>query len=175
MTPVIPHLSLIWAMAENRVIGRENRLPWRLPADLAWFKSHTAGHHIIMGRKTYESLPKLLPGRIHIIVTSDLHYQAAPGCIVVNGIDAALAAAAGDPEVFVVGGASLYAQTLACASMLYVTLVHARVDGDAYFPDFDWNEWEEVSREDHAADEKNPFACTFLALKKKCRTAPGPH
>lgn len=163
-----PRVSLIWCMAENRVIGIENRLPWHMPADLKRFKSLTSGHSIIMGRKTFESFPRPLPNRRHIIVTRDAGYRAA-GCEVVHSIDAALACAAGEDEVFVIGGASLYAQTLPRADRLYVTLLHTRIEGDASFPSFDWEVWKETAREDCAPDEKNPYPYSFLVLEPRGR------
>lgn len=169
MTQPAPPVSLIWAMGENRVIGRDNALPWHLPADLKHFRTLTTGHHIIMGRKTYESFPRPLPDRTHVVVTSDPHYRAAPGCIVVHNVDAALDAARNNSEIFVIGGASLYAQMLSRADRLYITLIHAAFAGDARFPEFDWDDWTEVSREQHAPDERNPYAYTFLALKRKRR------
>ena len=153
-------------MAENRVIGRENRLPWRLPADLQHFKALTLGKPIIMGRKTWESLPGLLPQRPHIVVTHDPQYRAE-GCTVVNSIEAALEAAGDVPEVMIVGGAAFYEQMLSRANRLYLTLVHAQVEGDAFFPDYDETAWHEVSRERHGADEKNPYDYTFLTLERR--------
>ena len=160
----LPRISLVWCMAENGVIGIENRLPWHLPADLKHFKNLTSGHSIIMGRKTFESFPHPLPNRRHIVVTRDTDYRVPEGCEVVHSIDAALACTAGEDEVFVIGGASLYAQTLARADRLYVTLLHARFEGDARFPWFDWQAWRETAREDHAPDEKNPYPYSFLVL-----------
>lgn len=159
-----PRLSLIWAMGRNRVIGVDNRLPWRLPADLQRFRALTSGHTILMGRKTYESFPRPLPDRHHVIITTDRGYQAAAGCTVVHTLDEALAAAGNDPEVFVIGGASLYAQTLARADRLYVTLIDADFEGDTRFPEFDWGDWREVAREEHVPDEKNAYAYRFVTL-----------
>ncbi len=160
-------LSLIWAMGRNRVIGVDNRLPWRLPADLKHFRALTTGHTILMGRKTYESFPRPLPDRHHVIITADRHYQAPSGCTVVHTLDAALAAAHSDKEVFVIGGGSLYAQTLPRADRLYVTLIDADFDGDTRFPDFDWRDWQEVAREDHAPDEQNHYAYSFVTLERR--------
>lgn len=164
-----PRLSLIWAMGRNRVIGVDNRLPWRLPADLKRFRALTTGHTILMGRKTYESFPRPLPDRRHIIITTDRNYRAASGCIVVHDLEAALAAAGSDDEVFVIGGASLYAQTLPNADRLYLTLIDAEFEGDTRFPDFDERDWQEVGREDHAPDEQNPYAYSFVTLEKRGR------
>jgi dihydrofolate reductase len=158
-----PSLSLIAAMAENRVIGRGNALPWRLPADLAHFKRLTLGKPIVMGRRTWESLPGLLPQRRHVVVTRDPAYEA-PGAQVVHSIDEALDAASDSPEIMVIGGADLYRQTLPGAGRLYLTQVHARVDGDAFFPDFDPADWREVGRSERPADAANPFDLSFVTL-----------
>ncbi|OQX31927.1 MAG: dihydrofolate reductase [Candidatus Sedimenticola endophacoides] len=160
-----PILSIIAAMAENRVIGIENRLPWRLPADLQHFKALTMGKPMVMGRKTWESLPGLLPGRRHIVVTANPAYRAE-GCTLVRSVEEALAAAGGVPEVMIVGGAALYAQTLPLARRLYLTLVEARIEGDAFFPEYDPVQWIEVARERHPADPRNPHAHTFLTLER---------
>lgn len=161
-----PLISIIVAMAKNGIIGRENQLPWRLPADLSHFKALTMGKPIIMGRKTWESLPGVLPGRRHIVITRDINYQAE-SCTVVHTVDDALAAAGGVPEIMIVGGGAIYKETLPRADRLYLTLVDVVAEGDACFPEIDWDSWREVSREPHPADEKNPYAYTFLELEKK--------
>lgn len=162
-------LSLIWAMSENRIIGRDNGLPWHLPADLKRFRSITSGHAIVMGRRTFESFPRPLPNRFHVIITGDSAYRAPPGCLVVHSIAEALRSVADRDEVFVIGGASLYRQTLPFADRLYVTLVHAQVDGDTEFPPLDWNDWEEVAREEHESDTSHAYRHSFLILDR----APG--
>lgn len=162
-----PLVSLIWAMARNRVIGIENRLPWHLPADLQRFKALTSGHTIVMGRKTYESFPRPLPNRRHVIVTTQTGFAAPPGGMAVASLDEAFAAAEGEAEIFVIGGASIYAQTLARAQRLYVTLVAAEVAGDAFFPPFDWAAWREIERQDWAPDERHAFAYSFVTLARK--------
>jgi dihydrofolate reductase len=160
-------LSLIWAMTDERVIGIKNTLPWKLPADMKWFRQHTLGKPIIMGRKTFDSFgAKPLPQRLNIIVTHDKQFQAQDA-VVVDSIPAALEQVKDVEEVMVIGGASLYAQTLPLAQRLYMTLVHAKVEGDAWFPEFDLTQWREIERQEHAADEKNPHACTFLILERK--------
>jgi dihydrofolate reductase len=159
-------LSLIAAVAANGVIGHNNRIPWRLPADLRWFKSVTLGSPIIMGRKTYESIGKPLPGRHNIVVTRDVTYQA-PGCTVVHSLAEALTAADGADEVFIIGGAELYAQTLPIADRFYLTEVDAAVAGDTFFPAWDRSQWRELARESHAADDKNPYAYTFVTLARQ--------
>jgi dihydrofolate reductase len=165
MNRIKPKLSLIAAMAENRVIGRDNQLPWRLPADLQHFKRLTLGKPIVMGRKTWESLPGLLPERPHIVITANPDYQAKD-CIVVNSIDQALEAAGDVEEIMIVGGAAFYRQMLPMADHLYLTIVHAKVDGDAFFPDYDESQWQERERDAHHADERNPFDYTFLTLDR---------
>ncbi len=161
-----PLISIIAAMAENRVIGRNNALPWHLPEDLKRFKRLTLGHAVIMGRRNYESIARPLPGRRNIVVTRHPDY-AAPGCVVVHSLDEALSAAGDDEEIFVIGGAELYAQFLPRAARLYLTLVHAEVDGDTLFPAFDWNEWRETARERHAADARHAYAYSFVVLERK--------
>jgi dihydrofolate reductase len=158
-------ISIIAAMAENRVIGRENSLPWHLPNDLKHFKRLTSGHAIIMGRKNYESIGRPLPERTNIVVTRTPDYRA-PGCTVVHSIGDALVAAGDDPEVFIIGGAELYAQTLARAHRLYLTEIHAHVSGDTYFPNFDMNAWREQAREKQEADATHPFAYSFVTLER---------
>jgi len=166
MKSTAPIISLIAAMAKNRAIGINNCMPWHLPADLRHFKALTVGKPIIMGRKTWESLPGLLPDRPHIVVTKDLNYQAE-GCRVVHSIDEALAAAGDIPEVMIVGGAAFYAAMLPQADRLYLTLVETTVEGDAFFPDYNPTEWQEIAHEKHAADEKNPFSYSFLTLERR--------
>lgn len=162
-TVALPPVSLVWAMASNRVIGRDNALPWHLPADLKRFRMLTGGHYIVMGRKTFESFPKPLPDRTHIVVTQDRRYRPAyDEVIVAHSIDDALTAARGDAEIFVIGGASIYEQTVTRADRLYVTLVHADVEGDAQFPVIDWRCWRQVKREDFPADARHAYAYSFI-------------
>jgi len=166
-----PRIALIWAMARNRVIGRGNTLPWRLPADLAHFKSLTSGHPVIMGRKTYESLGRPLPNRTNIVVSRDRSFSAS-GCLVAHSLDdafhlAALHETSDQPVMFVIGGENLYSQALGHADRLYVTLVDAEIEGDARFPDFDWNDWQVMERLQQPADAKNNYDCTFLTLERK--------
>jgi dihydrofolate reductase len=160
-------ISLIWAMDENRLIGVENRLPWKLPADMKWFRRHTLGKPIIMGRKTFDSFGgRPLPDRTNIVVTRDKNYSAE-GAVVVYSIDEALQVAGDAEEVMIIGGASFYEQMLSRADRLYVSLVHGQFEGDAWFPEFDWNEWQESGREEHPNDEKNAYACSFLSFERK--------
>jgi dihydrofolate reductase len=142
----VPTINVIAAMARNRIIGINNTLPWRLPADLQHFKTLTMGHHIVMGRKTYESIGKPLPGRTTVIVTRDANYRVE-GCLTATSLAAAIAACGEDPDVFFVGGAELYAQILPLADRLYLTEIQAEFDGDAHFPEFDRSAWQEISRQ----------------------------
>jgi len=139
------NINVIVAMARNRVIGINNTLPWRLPADLQHFKALTMGHHLIMGRKTYESIGKPLPGRTTVIVTRNAAYHVE-GCISATSIDAAIAACGEDPEIFFVGGAELYVQALPRADRLYLTEIQADYVGDAHFPELEPGAWREVER-----------------------------
>ncbi len=158
-------ISLIVAMDENRVIGHKGRLPWHLAADMKYFKTVTMGKPLIMGRHTHESIGKPLPGRTNIVITKDAAYQA-PGCLVVHAVEEALTTVIDHPEVMVMGGATLYEQLLPRASRIYVTEVHAQVAGDTYFPTFNLDEWREVSRSDHVADDNNSHAYSFVVLKR---------
>jgi len=149
-------VSIIVAMARNRVIGAGNRIPWHLPAELRLFKSITMGHHIVMGRNTWESIDRLLPGRTTVIVTRRPDYRV-DGAIIASSLDGALDACKGDDEIFVIGGAQLYAAALPRADRLYLTVVDADVAGDARMPDFDLSEWHASSSQAFAADGKNPY------------------
>jgi len=161
-----PRISLIAAMADNRVIGIGNRLPWRLPADMKWFRRHTLGKPIVMGRKTFESFgAKPLPDRLNIVITRDPDYQA-PGAVVVHDVDQAIAAAGAVPEVMIIGGASFYETMLPRADRLYLTFVHAEIEGDAWFPDYNPAQWREQMCEDWSADEKNPYPHSFCIYER---------
>jgi len=159
-------ISLVAAMDRNRLIGRDNALPWRLPADLAHFKKTTMGKPVLMGRLTYESIGRPLPGRTNVIVSRDPDFLAE-GCVVVNSINDAIAAAGDVDEVFIMGGASFYAQTLPLAGRMYLTIIDDTFAGDAWFPLYSEGGWLEVSREDHQPDEKNPHHYSFLILERK--------
>ncbi len=150
-------LSIIVAVANKNVIGINNALPWHLPEDLKRFKALTMGHHIIMGRKTYESLGRLLPGRTTVIVTRNKHYHVE-GAVVAHSVEQALAVCVNDDEVFLIGGAELYQQGFALADKLYITEVHADFTGDAFLPNFDLTQWDEVSRESHQAENGLDFS-----------------
>jgi len=143
-------------MAKNRVIGANGAIPWHLPEELKRFKILTMGHHIIMGRKTWESIGRLLPGRETVIVTRQSDYQV-PGAKVANSLDEAIDVCSGDEEIFVIGGAELYVQALPRAERMYLTTVDAELAGDTYMPKFDASRWREVSSQSFAADEKNQY------------------
>ena len=159
-------LSLIVAVADNGVIGQHNGLPWRLPGDLQRFKSLTLGKPIIMGRKTFDSIGKPLPGRASIVITRQTSLEL-PGCTVVDSLVAALAAAGAAPEIMVIGGADIYRQTLPQAQRIYLTRVHAAVEGDAVFPALNLTDWREVAREDYPADDRHVFAYSFIVLERR--------
>lgn len=159
-------LSLIAALADNRVIGRGNALPWRLSADLKHFKALTLGKPVLMGRRTFGSIGRPLPGRHNIVVSRDPAFRAE-GCTVVRSVQEALEAAAGSEEVMVIGGAQLYAQLLDRADRMYLTLVHAEVEGDAWFPEFDRGQWREVGRDDFCADQDNEYDYSFIVLDRR--------
>jgi dihydrofolate reductase len=158
--------SLVVAVARNGVIGRDNALPWRLPADLAHFKRVTMGHPVVMGRRTHESIGKPLPGRKNIVVTRNAAYQA-PGCTVVNSLDEAWKAAAGADEVCVIGGTTLFEETLPLADVIHLTEVEAEVEGDTWFPPFDRGAWHEAEVARHPADASNAYPIRILELTRK--------
>ena len=143
-----PRISIIVAMPKNRVIGAGNKLPWHLPADLKRFKTLTMGHHIIMGRKTFESIMRILPGRTMVVVTRNQAYRAQ-GAVVVHDFDAAIAACRGDDEIFVTGGEALFAAALPIADRIYLTEIDRNFEGDVRFPTFDAGKWRLVKHESH--------------------------
>jgi dihydrofolate reductase len=161
-------ISLIVAMDEQGGIGRAGMLPWRLPADLKRFKSLTMGHHLIMGRKTYQSIGRPLPGRTMVVVTRNPDYRP-PGCVVRHSFDDALEFArnAEETEVFVVGGEEIFRQAIVSADRLYLTQVHATFETDISFPQFNEASWLESEREFHSADKRNPYAFTFHVLRRQ--------
>ena len=159
-------VSIIAAMDEHGIIGKDNQLPWHLSADLIRFKKVTMGKPIIMGRKTHMSIGRPLPGRTNIVISRNPQYRAE-GCVVVQTPEEALRAAEDTDEIMVIGGASIYRTFLPYTDKMYITRVHAIIDGDTSFPDINWENWEVVEQEDHEPDEKNPYAYSFLILKKK--------
>ena len=165
-------ISMIAAIDKNRLIGNGPHIPWRLPADLRHFREMTIGKPVVMGRKTFETLPRPLAKRQNIILTRNRDYEAPQGCIVAHSVEDIITTV-GELydgkliELMICGGAPIYAAFLPHASRLYLTQIHATFEGDVYFPAFDWNEWQEVKRIDCEADEKNPYPYSFLFLKKK--------
>ncbi|HEX3030490.1 MAG TPA: dihydrofolate reductase [Clostridia bacterium] len=157
-------ISLIWAMDSKRTIGRDNKLPWRLPADRAYFKKLTVGHKVIMGRRTYESIGKPLPSRENIVITSDTSYNAE-GCLVCNNPQEALRLASGE-EAFVIGGAKIYSEFLPYADRLYITQIEDTFDGDVFFDELDLSSWRLVSKTKGETNEKNPYEYYFLFYEK---------
>lgn len=159
-------LSLIVAVSENGVIGRDGDLPWRLSDDLKRFKAATLGKPVIMGRKTYESIGRPLPNRHNIVITRSADFEAG-GCTVVCSPELAIAAAGDAEEMMVIGGGTIYKRFIDAANRLYVTRVHATIDGDTFFPELDRLVWREISREHHAADEKNDHAFDFVIYERQ--------
>ncbi len=163
-------LSILVAMAKNRVIGQHNKLPWHLPADLKHFKLLTMGHSIIMGRKTYESIGRPLPGRINIIITHQQNF-VIPGAIVVNSIENAFKVSqemsGNTKECFVIGGEQLFRQTLSVCRRIYITEIQRDFEGDTVFPDFDYNDWQETQRIKHFSEDDNTLEYHFVVLNRK--------
>ena len=158
-------ISLIVAMAENRVIGVDNRMPWHLSADLKRFRKITSGYPIVMGRKTHESIGRPLPDRVNIVLTRDSSYQAQ-GCIVVHKPEEAMRAADEAAELMVIGGAGLYREFLPLAHRIYLTLIYRAFDGDTFFPTIDWTEWREVAREEVEQDEQTGLSYAFIDYER---------
>jgi dihydrofolate reductase len=159
-------VSLIVAMSRNGVIGDRGRIPWHLPAELQRFKRVTMGHHLVMGRKTWESIGRLLPGRTSVIVSRNPRY-AVPGAIVADSLQAAIAICLYDDEVFVIGGAELFREALPIADRLYLTVVDAELPGDTMMPEIDLDEWQVTETDEVAADERNPIAFRFTRYERK--------
>jgi dihydrofolate reductase len=155
-----PTLSLIVAMAHDRVIGKEKKMPWHLPADLQYFRKKTLGKPVIMGRKTYESIGRPLPKRHNIIVSRNAGYEAE-GCDVVTSLDEAMKAAEGAEEVFIIGGGFLYAETIDRADKLYLTFIDLKTEGDTYFPQYRHLRLKQIASEPHQRDENNPYDYEF--------------
>lgn len=164
-------VSLIVAAAENGVIGRRGQLPWRLPADLQHFKALTLGHPIVMGRRTFDSIGKALPGRPNLVLTSHPAWPAPAGVLVAHSLPEALALAAAQPggeEICVIGGGEIYRQALPAADVVHLTEVHTTVpDGDAFFPTLSPTEWREETRQRHPADERHAVAYSFVTLRRR--------
>lgn len=163
-------LSILVAMARNRVIGQDNRLPWHLPADLKHFKSLTTGHIIIMGRKTYESIGRPLPGRTNIVITRQKNFKAI-GATIVHSVENALQACKQvstlNQEHFIIGGAEIFQQTLKICQRMYITEIQRDFEGDTFFPEFDPNDWKETQRDKHYSDQDNNIEYHFIVLDRK--------
>jgi dihydrofolate reductase len=163
-------ISLIAALSKNRVIGKNNDLPWHLPDDMKYFMQTTRGHYVIMGRKNYDSIPEKfrpLADRTNIVVTRQQNFSA-PGCLVVNSLEEGLALAKSnqEKEAFIIGGSEIYQQGLPHATRLYLTEIDAHIEGDTFFPEFDKSKWKEVSRKKHLQDEKHKFAFDFVVFDR---------
>jgi dihydrofolate reductase len=159
-------ISIIAALSSNNVIGRDNDLPWHLSTDLKRLKALTMGHHMIMGRKTYDSVGRPLPGRTIVVITRDPSF-AAEGVKIVHSLEDAIQVAAGDDEPFIAGGAQIFEQAIHRADRMYLTRVHAEIEGDTFFPDFDdVSEWQLTDAEHFDADEKNDYPYSFLTYDR---------
>jgi dihydrofolate reductase len=160
-----PIISVIAAMAKNRVIGANNRIPWQLPGEQQLFKSITMGHHIVMGRKTYESIGRLLPGRTTVIVTRQSGYHV-PGAVIASSLKDAINAAARDSEIFVIGGAELFREALPLADRLHLTVIDAEPAGDTFMPDLDLSGWELVEAHTYAPDDRHVYGYTYALYER---------
>ena len=160
-------LTIIVAAAENNTIGKDNKLIWHLSDDLKRFKALTNGHHIIMGRKTFESFPKPLPNRTHVVITRQSDYKAPDGVIVVNNLEDAIDASKGDTQPFIIGGGEIYRQAIELADKIELTRVHKSFEGDAFFPEIDNSIWKETSNVFHAKDENHEYEFSFLSYDRK--------
>lgn len=159
-------LSLIVAIAKNNVIGKENKLVWHMPADMRFFKNTTMGHTLIMGRKTFESFGKPLPGRKSIVITRQNDWQYE-GVVVVHSLEDAIKVAPKDEEVFIIGGAEIYRQAMPLCNKMYLTIIHHDFEGDTLFPDIDFSQWNLTSDEKYLADEKNSYDYSFRVYERK--------
>jgi dihydrofolate reductase len=159
-------ISLLVAASENDVIGRDNGMPWHLPDDLKHFKALTLGKPVLMGRRTYESIGRPLPGRTNLVLTRATDWSV-PGVTVVADLDAAIRAAASAPELVVAGGAQVYALALPRATRIYLTRIHAIIDGDTRLPGLDLHRWDELSRQVHPVDARHPYAMSFVTLERR--------
>ncbi|MGM0769690.1 MAG: dihydrofolate reductase [Pseudomonadota bacterium] len=164
--------ALIVAMSRNRVIGRNNKLPWYLPGDLRYFKQATMGKPIIMGRKTWDSIGRPLPGRMNVVISRNAEWEAPAGTVAATSLQEALVKAEaqaeieGGDEVMIIGGGQIYAEALPTVDRIYITRVHAEIEGDAFFPEVNWDEWEEIGREDFSASDNNPYDYSFVVYQR---------
>ncbi|MEC4049497.1 dihydrofolate reductase [Flavobacterium sp. SUN046] len=159
-------ITIIAAASENNALGKNNDLLWHLPDDFKRFKILTTGHHIIMGRKTFESFPKPLPNRTHVIITRNSNYQPE-GCIVVNSLEAALAFCSKEEETYIIGGGEIYQQAMAVADKIELTRVYGNFEADTFFPEINNTDWELCFEENHPKDEKHQYAFSFQTFIKK--------
>jgi dihydrofolate reductase len=159
-------ISLVVAVGKNYVIGKDNKLIWHLPADLKFFKQVTMGHHMIMGRKTFDSIGKALPGRTSVVITRNKEANFPEGVLVANSLEEAIKLCGNDPEICIIGGAQIFNESMKIADRIYLTMIHEEFDGDVFFTKPDPSEWQEVKREDHTPDEKNPYHYSFCLLEK---------
>jgi dihydrofolate reductase len=159
-------ISIIAAVAKNGVIGKDNKLIWKLPADLQRFKEITTGHTVIMGRKTFESIGRALPNRRNIVITRQPEYKAVEGVEVSTSLEQAIARLQGEPEVFIIGGGELYRQAIAFADRIYLTRIDQDFEGDVSFPYMDPGKWREIKKEEGKVDEKNPHPHAFHVYER---------
>ncbi|MFH1509604.1 MAG: dihydrofolate reductase [Candidatus Nealsonbacteria bacterium] len=159
-------ISIIVAIGNNLVIGKDNKLPWDLPADMDHFQQKTLGKPMIMGQKTFESIGRPLPQRTNLILTLDENFSQE-GCIIAHSIDEALDKLKDFEEIMIIGGVSIYKQFLPIADRMYLTLIDGEFEGDAFFPEFDWDDWNEIERIENKPDSKNPYKYTFVTLERK--------
>ncbi|HCI58091.1 MAG: dihydrofolate reductase [Bacteroidetes bacterium] len=162
-------ISIIAAMDQNRLIGSENDLPWHLPVDMKYFKETTLGHYVLTGRKNYESIPEKfrpLKGRTNLVVSnSKIQF---PGAIMISNIEEGIeiASRAGEKELFIIGGGQVFKQSMYLANKLYITLIHHQFNGDVFFPEINWKQWNIISRKDVVPDENNKYACSFIVAER---------
>lgn len=161
----MPELTMIAAAAENNALGKDNDLVWHLPDDFKRFKNLTSGHHIIMGRKTFESFPKPLPNRTHVVITRQDDYTAN-GAVIVNSLDKALEIAKDDPQPFIIGGGEIYSLALGKADKIELTRVHGEFEADAFFPEVDPAQWKLIASDFHPEDDRHDYAFTYLTYER---------
>lgn len=159
-------ITMIAAAAENNALGKDNDLVWHLPDDFRRFKALTTGHYILMGRKTFESFPKLLPNRTHVVITRQADY-APEGCIVTNSLEKAIEVAREDPQPFIIGGGEIYQQGMAKAELIELTRVHSEFEADTFFPEIHEEEWMLIAEEFHPADDRHQYAFSYLTYKRR--------
>jgi dihydrofolate reductase len=164
-------ISLICAASQNGVIGIDNKLPWKLPADLKRFKALTMGHHVVMGRKTYESIGKPLPGRTNVIITGSTDFRAE-GCLIASSPQEALDLCRAEQEIFVIGGGSVYRQFLEVAQRVYLTIIHTDFEGDTFLFDLDPAQWQETSRAESGSAADSPYAYSFITFERIPQRSP---